>query len=130
MVTRIFWRKVIGISGICIPGIFYLLIERERERERERGNQPPPERSQLKRDHRGVVTVGKCKPTKARDYHNVIIRPFLNIMVKQICPPYLHILLGLVKKNHDILENRTHVIDLDIAEETAKSKIKLGQYCL
>ena len=44
----------------------------------------------------------------------------------QICPPYLHILLGLVKKQHDLLESKTHAIDRELADEIARSNTKLG----
>ena len=46
-------------------------------------------------------------------------------MAKHICPPYLHILLGLVKKHHDLLEAATHSIDLEIADEKAKGSAQL-----
>ena len=48
-------------------------------------------------------------------------------MVKHICPPYLHILLGIVKKQHDLLEAATHKIDLQIANDIAEQSTELGE---
>ena len=52
---------------------------------------------------------------------NVIHKPLWPIGILRVCPPYLHILLGIVKKHHDLLKDDCHVIDLQIAEEMAKA---------
>ena len=36
-----------------------------------------------------------------------------------VCPPYLHILLGIVKLHHDLLETECHKLDLQIGERLA-----------
>ena len=37
----------------------------------------------------------------------------------QICPPYLHILLGIVKKHHDLMELECHNLDELVAVDVA-----------
>lgn len=75
--------------------------------------------SQLKLHCRDYMTTGKGKKINASKYFNVIHMPIFNIRIKQTCPPYLHILLGIVKKHHDLLVEKCHQIDLKIADEKA-----------
>ena len=49
----------------------------------------------------------KSKPAQ---YNNVIHEPICDIELSNVCPPYLHILLGIVKKHHDLLEQECHAI--------------------
>ena len=39
----------------------------------------------------------------------------LNIELDQVAPPYLHNLLGIMKKHHDLLEIAADEIDKDIS---------------
>ena len=123
-----FLRKLLGISGAqgTYPCIWCLINKRDMQVERKvRGLQPRRKRSQIKKDYAAFVREGSRKTTAA-SHHNVISKPILPVMIKQICPPYLHILLGVVKKNHDLLEKATHAIDLEIAEDMARSDTALG----
>ena len=43
----------------------------------------------------------------------------------QICPPYLHILLGVTRKHHTLLENECHRLDQKLSQEVAAGKTKL-----
>ena len=51
----------------------------------------------------------------------MVSRPVWNIPLRQVCPPYLHILLGIVKKHHEMLESSCHDLDLKIAEDLAQT---------
>ena len=42
-------------------------------------------------------------------------------------PPYLHILLGIVKRHHDMLEKECHSIDLQIADVLANRREKVDE---
>ena len=60
-------------------------------------------------------------------YDNKIMRykePLTNkfIIVYQICPPYLYILLGLVKRHHDMLLEACHGIDVGLVKHWAAEK--------
>ena len=45
----------------------------------------------------------------------------LSISLDYVAPPYLHILLGVTKKHHDLLESECHLLDKKIAECMAKN---------
>lgn len=49
-----------------------------------------------------------------------------DIKICRVNPPYLHVLLGIVKKHNDFLEDQLHAIDIEIAKEIASSKAVLG----
>jgi hypothetical protein len=48
---------------------------------------------------------------KAIRHTNVIRCPVFQIELEQVCPPYLHIVLGVVKKHHTLLEEQCHQLD-------------------
>lgn len=62
-------------------------------------------------------------------YNNVIRKYVMNIDLDHVCPPYLHILLGVVKKHHDLLEKECHSIDLAIAQHLAENQEDLNCDC-
>ncbi|GFS16604.1 amine oxidase [Elysia marginata] len=57
---------------------------------------------------------------KAKHHHNVIHSPLLNISLDNVSPPYLHILLGLVLKHHNSLEEDIEYFDQEISKEKAR----------
>ena len=65
------------------------------------------------------VVAGAVK-AKAKDFHNVIHAPMLDIELDHVCPPYLNILLGLVVKHHKCLEEEVLGFDRIIEQEKAK----------
>ena len=77
------------------------------------------------KDYENFKKDGKQNLSLASSFNNVIHRPMWDVKVKHVCPPYLHMLLGIVKKHHDLLENELHQIDLQIAEDISLSKVKL-----
>ena len=77
------------------------------------------------KDYENFKKDGKQNLLLASSFNNVIHRPMWDVKVKHVCPPYLHMLLGIVKKHHDLLENELHQIDLQIAEDISLSKAKL-----
>ena len=77
------------------------------------------------KDYENFKKDGKQNLSLASSFNNVIHRPMWDVKVKHVCPPYLHMLLGIVKKHHDLLENELHQIDLQIAEDISLSKAKL-----
>ena len=81
--------------------------------------------SSMKQDHREFKTKAKGKKTKAALYHNCIRDPLWDVPVRYVCPPYLHILLGIVKRHHDLLESACHDLDASIAKDMAKADVPL-----
>ena len=53
--------------------------------------------------------------------NNVINYPLFKVPLCHICPPYLHIVLDIVKKHHAMLENECHKLDEDIATYLAQT---------
>ena len=51
----------------------------------------------------------------------MIHEPLWDIEISNVCPPYLHILLGIVKKHHDLPEEECHAFDQKIAKEIVET---------
>ncbi|KAK3745723.1 hypothetical protein RRG08_030533 [Elysia crispata] len=66
-----------------------------------------------------VFTEGKGNLSKAKKYHNVIRSAMLPFSTTHTAVPYLHILLGVVKKHHELLEQQCDEIDKQIAADMA-----------
>ena len=77
------------------------------------------------RDNKRFVTEGKANLVQAGNFNNVIHKPLWNIPLSHVCPPYLHILLGIVKRHHDMFEQELHEVDIEFAEIVSLSKAKL-----
>ena len=77
--------------------------------------------SSIRQDHHQFTTKGKGKKTKAALYHNCVREPLWDLPIRCVCPPYLHVLLGIVKRHHDLLETACHELDIGIAKEVAKT---------
>ena len=69
----------------------------------------------IKRNYCAFKRDGKDKK-KAANYHNVISCPVFQMELDRVCPPYLHIVLGIVKKHHALLEERCHKLDQKLAD--------------
>ena len=52
---------------------------------------------------------------------NAIWRPLVNIKLNHVTPLCLHILLGITKKHHDLLEDECHSLDKLIGQSLASS---------
>ena len=64
----------------------------------------------------------RAKKKIAKLYNNVIRRPMVKFELSQVAPPYLHILLGIVKKHHTLLETASDSIDQKIAQTLINQK--------
>ena len=69
----------------------------------------------IKRDYCAFKRNGKDK-RKAAKHHNVIRCPVFQIELDRVCPPYLHIVLGIMKKLHSLLEEKCHRLDEEPAD--------------
>ena len=56
----------------------------------------------------------------AKSCNNFVQCPAWNIELAHVSPPYLHILLGVVKKRHLLLEQACHDLDERIDKEVGK----------
>ena len=53
----------------------------------------------------------------ASHFNNCINRPMINIELDRVAPPYLHILLGIMKKHHELLEKAADKLDQQIKDQ-------------
>jgi hypothetical protein len=51
---------------------------------------------------------------KAKLHNNVINKFFFNIPLSQVCPPGLHITLGIFQRLFNLLEEECHMLDLQV----------------
>jgi biotin operon repressor len=114
-----FLGKMYGLSGSASrhPCGFCQISKEEMQPKREHQNKKVMKRSlfNLKLDHTVFEGHGS-KKEKAKDCYNVVGTPIWNIDISNVCPPYLHLLLGIVKKHHDNLLDDCHQIDKQIAD--------------
>ena len=79
--------------------------------------------STLRRDFSKFCKYGRKKLSVAKQYNNVIHKALFPVKLTKVCPPYLHILLGIVKFHHDLLKKDCHEIDKSIALDLAKKEV-------
>ena len=61
----------------------------------------------------------------AKLHSNVVRRPLVDIEVDHVCPPYLHLLLGITLKHNNLLEDECHKLDKKCSKAAAQGKIKV-----
>ena len=60
-------------------------------------------------------------------YENCINFPMLNIEIDHVVPPYLHILLGIMKRHHELLEDAAEVLDHRLMKQEPRNYKHAGQ---
>ena len=80
----------------------------------------------MKELYQSYSIEGKNEKKNASKFENVINLPLIDISLKHVCPPYLHILLGITKRHHVLMENDCYIIDKLIAVQIAKSNSHLS----
>ena len=68
----------------------------------------------LRKDHERFMMHGHGLKKNVSDYNNSLFPPIINVEPTSVCPPYLHILLGIVLKHHRMLEEATDAIDSEL----------------
>ena len=77
----------------------------------------------LKERHEEFMEKGHGDKKKcAKQNMNVILPSVWDIPLDSVAPPYLHILLGVVRKHHDLLQKEVYKLDKRIACDLAKEK--------
>ena len=74
----------------------------------------------IKRDPNRLLKYGKGKIASAKRFHNCVRSPLLDIEPSQVVPPYLHILLGVTLRHHNMLEDSAHQLDCMLGKSVAK----------
>ncbi|XP_078703474.1 uncharacterized protein LOC144928666 [Branchiostoma floridae x Branchiostoma belcheri] len=66
-------------------------------------------------DYRAFIEQGQGKLKNAKNYKNVIAPAMFQIPIEQVCPPSLHICLGIYQKLFHMLEAELHDLDVILA---------------
>ena len=114
--------KLAGLSGAAgTHPCYYCLITREQMQRprRLRDKARARDLDNIEKDHADFIQNGGNLKKQAQ-YHNAVHAPIFKIPVNSTCPPYLHVLLGIIKKHHDLLEAACHKLDVDVATDKAK----------
>ena len=74
-------------------------------------------------DHRRLRR-SKNKNKQAKHFNNAAKKPVLSVDLDHVAPPYLHILLGVTKKHHDLLVGDCDKLDQKIGETIARNERK------
>ena len=118
-----FLANVIGIAGASgtYPCI-YCKINRT-EMQQPQTDRPPIEKrtsEELSADYKAYATEGNFQSKNQTKYYNTINPALLNPEPERYCLPYLHCLLGITKKHHELQEIACHRLDLEIAAVKSK----------
>ena len=133
-----FLLKIYGLSGAQAVHPCLWCTASKQQTQRSATQQPDlPKRSldSIRKDRQRFRLHGKNDIKKAKAYNNAIHDPLFDVPLTQVAPPYLHILLGISKKHHDILEKDCHALDKQIgvtlAEDSEKkfeNKTQFGKF--
>ena len=63
---------------------------------------------------------------QANKFFNSLHAPLIRLDLENVCPPYLHILLGVVLKHHKFLENAAHDLDEKVASQPDTFLLPIG----
>ena len=123
-----FLAKVTGIAGASgsFPCLYCKISRNQLQL-------PPNERpmatkrtiTDLNNDYMNFVSIGQLNQKHQSRYNNVINPALLHLEPERYCIPYLHCLLGITKKHHDMQELACHELDIEIAVQKAESNAVL-----
>eukprot|EP00731_Ephydatia_muelleri_P011462 Em0006g356a len=112
-----FLSKMYGLSGAsgCYP-CPYCIIHSEMMATplSVRGHAAQRTLETMRADHQRYVSAGSIK-RDAQKFYNCISPPIFDIPVSQVCPPGLHITLGIFTKMFNLLEAVCCNLDLELA---------------
>eukprot|EP00731_Ephydatia_muelleri_P004814 Em0002g990a len=80
----------------------------------ERGHAPPRTLDGIEEQYLFYLVSGSVRK-QAQHFYNCIFEPIFNIPLEQVCPPGLHITLGIFTKIFTLLEELCHQLDLELA---------------
>ena len=81
---------------------------------------PPRTLQNIKRNYYRFSRAGHIKKN-AKGYNNAVHQPIWYISLTHVAPPYLHLLLGIVKRHHSLPETEYHQIDILTAHTLASN---------
>ena len=119
-----FLLKLYGLSGAqSVHPCLYCLASKAQIQSPpvfNQGNINERNLAQIERDYDKFRRSGRQK-TKIKLFNNVVRKPLLDVEIDHVAPPYLHILLGIMKKHHDLIQKECHCLDEHLAQSLAKT---------
>ncbi|KAJ8040364.1 hypothetical protein HOLleu_14629 [Holothuria leucospilota] len=82
---------------------------------KERGRSENRTLEKLQNFNHMFVQIG-AKLSEAKNFYNVIADALFNIPIDQVCPPGVHLSLGLYLKHFASFENQCHLLDVKMAK--------------
>lgn len=125
-----FLCKLFGLSGARgFHPCLWCLATREKIQKGPKNcvESQPRTLSGLKRDFLSFQEHAGAKKSKVKAFNNVCSMPTWDISLSHVCPPYLHILLGVTQKHHHLLEYFCHEVDNNIAKDCAKNGVEVDK---
>lgn len=109
-----FESKLFGLSGAqgAHPCLWCKTTKAGMKQSQSAERPPPDQRtlSGLREDNKRFREAGADR-SKAKLFMNAVDPPIWDIELTQVAPPYLHILLGIVKKHIVAMEKECHELD-------------------
>eukprot|EP00731_Ephydatia_muelleri_P018612 Em0011g652a len=100
-----------GASG-CYPCLYCLVYNHNMATPVSvRGRAPSRTFEAICADHQHYI-ASEANKQQAKHFHNCITEPIFNIPISQVCPPGLHITLGVFIKLYGLLEDECHNLTL------------------
>ncbi|GFO28210.1 amine oxidase [Plakobranchus ocellatus] len=124
-----FLTKVFGLSGAAgtFPCLWCLIKRQDINNSTTAHKASPRTLETLRADYNTFSHTYRQNKKDAAFSHNSIHAPLLDISLPNVSPPYLHILLGVVKKHHELLEQAAHSIDESLCQLTEDQLTDLGK---
>ena len=125
-----FYCKVFGIAG-ATGTHFCIWCDITKKQLQEQGGDTHCEARTLERISEQVNLYedeGMAQKQVMKEYENCINRPMLDIEIDHVVPPYLHILLGLMKRHHELLEEVANDLDHVIMNQEKKECLLAPKY--
>ncbi|KAL5508865.1 hypothetical protein EMCRGX_G004125 [Ephydatia muelleri] len=112
-----FLSTMYGLSGACgsYPCLYCLIPNKNMATPLSaRGHAPPRSLHSIHTHHQKYLASGGVRKT-AQQFYNCICEPIFDIPTEQICPPGLHITMGIFTKLFELFEDFCHSLDLELA---------------
>ena len=117
-----FISKVQGMAGAsCTYPCTNCKIHKDEMQIPKQERAPSEKRTQknLEEDYLSFTVQGNCDSKQQSKFFNVLNPTLLHIEPDHYCIPWLHILLGVIKKMHEMMEAALHCLDeeLELADK-------------
>ena len=121
-----FLCKMYGLSGPqgTYPCLWCLMPRRDMNNPADQCQHRSVE--SLLADNKKFMDEADGERKQANKFFNSLHAPLLRLDLENVCPPYLHILLGVVLKHHKFLENAAHDLDEKVASQPDTFLLPLG----